>query len=204
MARSPSPYTARAVVATEQRARAIKLRGQGMSFAEVADAMDLKTASAAQRLVVAALADFRPENIEDERALQVARIDMAVAKLWTRADMGDVDALDKIRGWEQMRVKILGLEAPTRTHATVEVDARAEVKIEVVEMTKQYMDLVAEIVEDEVEAIPARQRAIEAASVVLNEGIDPLGDVDDRPVQEAVQHPSAGEVSNVVAMHPDA
>lgn len=73
--------------------------------------------------VVKAMREIAERTAEDAEALQrieVERLDRLLDALWTAAIAGDCGAVDRVLKIAERRSKLLGLDAPTRTDATVE------------------------------------------------------------------------------------
>lgn len=106
----------------EKRAKALELRKQGATYAQIAEQMGLSTPMVAWRYVNDALADIPKENAIGLRNLEISKIDAREVLLnskLAKANVGEtvkiVTALTKL---QERRSRLLGLDAPNRTEVT--------------------------------------------------------------------------------------
>jgi DNA-binding Lrp family transcriptional regulator len=109
-------------VKTEQGAlndtEALQLRSQGLTYREIAARLGINE-STAHRRVQRALEAIPFEEVNDYRALEQIRLDALQLAIWDKAMSGDLRAIDRVLAIAQRRAKLLGLDAPTRSHASV-------------------------------------------------------------------------------------
>lgn len=90
-----SRASARKIRGAERRRRALELRKQGLSYAEIGRELGI-TAAAARFSIRKALEDLHEEIRQESReliALQIARLEELYARLNPRIQEGDVDAI---------------------------------------------------------------------------------------------------------------
>lgn len=74
-------------------------------------------------------ARFREQAAQDiaaAKGLDLARTDAMIAAIWDAATRGNLDAIDRIDKLLGRRAKILGLDAPKRIDATLDIRSEAE------------------------------------------------------------------------------
>lgn len=158
-----SPNSTLDVLADIRQAEALKLRTKGLSFREIAEALEV-TPSTAHSYVSKALAELAQHSRTETaqlRALELARLDVLLAKVWPLAT-GDLAPLI-----QQLRAKREELE---------ELDPKAAKKGVLAEMLADFIDGVpsAEYVKRAESLIRARARllGLEAPVKVANTNPD--------------------------------
>lgn len=98
-----------------QRAmRAVELRVQGQSYAQIADALDYSDESGARHAVSRLLARREAESIDELRAVHSARLEGVLSSFWPAATAGDTDAARIVLRTLDSLAKLYGLDAPAR------------------------------------------------------------------------------------------
>ena len=105
--------------AAARRAKAVKLRGQGLSWREVANACGYKSASAACTAVGQALKATTAEVAKPLRGVENAKLDRLEKMLWPLIESGGEDgpngpAIDRLLRVLERRAKLFGLDMPTQ------------------------------------------------------------------------------------------
>jgi hypothetical protein len=111
----------------EQQAACLSLRRAGRSYAEISAATSIPKTTV-YRLVHAALEDYRcrtQTDVDEHIALQIARLDSALAAITPKIEAGSLEACDRMLKIESRRAALLGLDAPTRL-APTSPDGKAE------------------------------------------------------------------------------
>lgn len=103
-----------------RRARAVQLRGQGWTYAEIAEALGVAE-STAYADVTSALAARKDEGVRIMRAVEGDRLEgleRQLQKVLDEAGGADVDAVTKVAGTlvrvAERRARLFGLDAPAR------------------------------------------------------------------------------------------
>ena len=138
--RGPSPRT---LAIRERRNKALRLRADGMTYDEIAQKLEYKSAANAGQDVQRALVASTREASAEVRQIELARLDI----LWTKAmqilcrrhvtvsqgrvvvrdgkeiidDMPALAAIDRLVKIQERRAKLLGLDAPLK-HEVVTID----------------------------------------------------------------------------------
>jgi hypothetical protein len=102
------------VLAAKRRNRAVELVACGLTYQQVADELDYKNRGTVHRIVQSALQAEQADNVEALRQLEVTRFDAMQAALWSRAEAGDLDAVDQCVRIIIARCRVLGLLSPAR------------------------------------------------------------------------------------------
>lgn len=106
----------RRVSAAERTKRALELRLAGYPYEEIATAVGWKSAGTAHKAVMRALAARAAEDVDEVRALEVARLDrMLAGGVFRRARQGDDKAVETALRIMAARCRLLpGLEVPAK------------------------------------------------------------------------------------------
>jgi hypothetical protein len=104
-----------------RRLEALHLRLAGWDYDTIARHLGLRHRSSAYRLVQAALAARQREAAPAVRALELARLDALLERVWPRAMAGHLPAVDRVLAILDRRARLLGLHAPERAVAVVDV-----------------------------------------------------------------------------------
>jgi hypothetical protein len=98
-----------------QRAmRAVELRVQGQTYAQIADALAYSDESGARHSVSRLLARREAESIDELRAVHSARLEAVLSSFWPAATAGDTDAARIVLRTLDSLAKLYGLDAPAR------------------------------------------------------------------------------------------
>lgn len=103
-----------------RRTRALLLRSQGWTLLEIAHDLGI-TKQGAFKLIAKALEKMERTTAEAARTMSVERLDRWTKAISPAADNGDLDAIDRGVRIEARRASLLGLDAPTKTDASVAV-----------------------------------------------------------------------------------
>lgn len=104
------------IAAAERRSKAVALRIQGRTFAQIGTELRISAPRAYQlvRGALAMLTDNATEGAEHLRALEAMRLDELQVKVWEKAIGGDYKAVDRVLRIMERRAKLLGLDAPAK------------------------------------------------------------------------------------------
>lgn len=113
-----SKTSARGVEARVREQRALELRRAGWSYDRIGGDLGVGRASAFKivRRVLQRLAAEATEDAGEVRRLELERLDALLTGLWPAAEAGDVAAVAAVLRAMERRARLLGLDAPTRTH----------------------------------------------------------------------------------------
>lgn len=89
---------------------ALKLRLSGATFAQIAVGTGYKSPQAAQYAVESILRQTLRKPAEEERTLDLERLDVMLFAIWARVLLGDGAAIDRALGILARRAKLLGLD----------------------------------------------------------------------------------------------
>jgi len=133
-------------IAAKKRAeKAVDLRAEGMSFPDIARELKYNSRQAAHDAVNRALKEMFREPLENMITLDLERLD----RMWTihflNAQAGDVNALSACMRIMDRRARLLGLDAPAKTTATVDVTMS---KKSTEELREEALRLAAAIIPD--------------------------------------------------------
>jgi len=104
------PQSAEARVATAaRRLRCVELASQGLTYAEIAEAVGYANKSSARKAVVGALSERSVEAVEHLRSVESERLDALQASIWDAALAGDIRAVEGALRIINARVNLLGL-----------------------------------------------------------------------------------------------
>jgi hypothetical protein len=107
-----------------RRVRVVKLRRNRWTWDAIGADLGV-SAQRAHQLYSAALAEVPVAQVEAHRAEETDLIDRATRELLALAEDSNVnprtkvEAWNSLRGWAERKAKLLGLDAPTQTQATV-------------------------------------------------------------------------------------
>jgi len=115
--------SARRALAASRTRQALELRMAGATYERIASALGISK-SAAHKAVARGMESLRENNAQtgDQlRDIELARLDRMLVGLWQQARNGDAQAVDRVLKIMERRAKLVGLEAPQQTEATVKV-----------------------------------------------------------------------------------
>lgn len=124
----PEPFAnrtnRRAVTAALRSARAVELRAQGYSFAQIAKELGYATPYSAWRAVHNALQKLPVKHVETYRRLEIERTEMALRAIYPKVLQGDLHAVRRWTELIELECRILGLFATTKVeHSVVDNDS---------------------------------------------------------------------------------
>lgn len=93
-----------------KRLHALELAADGCSYDEIARRAGYAHRGSAHRAVFKALDEREVEEVEELRAVEVARLDRLMFALWDRALDGEVAATNAVLRIIEARMRILGLQ----------------------------------------------------------------------------------------------
>ena len=102
------------VETTEKQIRAVKLRGLGASYDQIAETLGYSNRSGAWKAVKSGLDRAVIESVTEMRVLQAERLDMMVMRCLEAILNGDLDQVRNVIAIEKRRADLWGLDA-TRT-----------------------------------------------------------------------------------------
>jgi hypothetical protein len=123
---SESKTSARCLEAHERQLKALKLRGQGRGYQQIADELGYRSVSGAYDAVMRALRETLREPAEQVRTLELGRLDAMLEAIWPAAEEGKIPAQLQVLRLMERRAKYLGLDAPAR----VDIEHRVRVLAE--------------------------------------------------------------------------
>jgi hypothetical protein len=100
-----------------RRAECFKLRMQGHTFPDIAQALGYNSKQSAWADYQAALRDARDDytdDLEELRAFELARLDAIAARAWAYDGIGEIKALDVLLKVSDRRARLLGLDQPIK------------------------------------------------------------------------------------------
>ncbi len=103
----------------ERRRKALDLRKAGASYDAIAQQLRLSGSGSAYKIVQAALKATYREPADDVRKLELERLDRLTLALWSRAQQGETEAIDRVLKLMDRRAKLLGLDAPAKSESEV-------------------------------------------------------------------------------------
>lgn len=126
----------RRVQAKERQRQALELRKAGATYQVIADKLQYKSASGAQKAVKSALDALGNDAAEDLRVVEGERLNQMLLSIWQRVQQGDLKAIDRALRIGERIAKLNGLDAPTRSESlsvqqhvvTIDGDKRAYIE----------------------------------------------------------------------------
>jgi len=118
MARSKT--AAQRLNAAERVAKIWELRKSGLAYDQIAKRLGVSKGTVSKDLTKA-LGELLANNVEgaeEVRALELERLDVALAAIWPKVKKGLLGAVDRLVSIQARRAKLLGLDAPTRSEVT--------------------------------------------------------------------------------------
>jgi DNA-binding CsgD family transcriptional regulator len=116
MAPHANPIQAQRAAYTERRVKVLELAKAGASFRQIARALNVSHETARKDLaaVMDALKQEQIAGAEELRAMELERLNMAMAGIAQRVRQGDLGAIDRWIKLCESRRKLLGLDAATK------------------------------------------------------------------------------------------
>ena len=109
-----------------RRYRAVELRLGGMSYRAIARESGWRSSNAAFKAVATGIREWLTEPLEEQRRLELLRLDALQRAWWDKALIGGVAAAALVLKVHDRRARLLGLEAPARVDLTAWVRQVAE------------------------------------------------------------------------------
>jgi transcriptional regulator len=106
------------IAATEKQLQALKLRKQGVSYADIAKQVGYKSGSGAHAAVSKALKKTLQEPADDLRKIENERLDAMLSALWTKIEAGNPQAVIAGIKISERRAKLNGLDEPSEVDVT--------------------------------------------------------------------------------------
>jgi len=100
--------------------QALELRAESKTFREIAQELGYNSPQAAHKAVTTALADAINEAAVDVRKIELIRLDKMFELHYINAQTGDNFATASALRIMERRARILGLDAPTESKATID------------------------------------------------------------------------------------
>lgn len=104
----------------DRRQDVLLLRRNGLSIRAIAAKVGISpvTVLADLRAGLQAVIEETKDRAEENRAIDLERIDAAVELAMREIESGNIDAIDKLVKLLDRRAKLLGIDAPTKTDVT--------------------------------------------------------------------------------------
>lgn len=104
------PKPNREMVALDNSLKALELRKQGKTYAEIAKRLHYCDGSAAYKAVQRAMKEVLQEPVKELKELELARLDQLQNALWPRASKGSGKAIEVLLKVMARRAKLMGLD----------------------------------------------------------------------------------------------
>lgn len=114
MKRGESKHSPRRIESVERQAMALEYRKMGLSYAQIADKLEMASAQAAWYCVEAALKRTLQDGADDVRKIELERLDAMFIPVYGNACRGDLMALNSALAIMTRRARLLGLDAPVK------------------------------------------------------------------------------------------
>ena len=112
--RTESRTSPRRIAATKRQALALDMRLGGATFAQIATALHFRSRQGAQVAVEAALQKTIQAPADEQRRIDIERLDAMLLAVWSRAIERDYKAIEMVLRILDRRAKLLGLDAPVK------------------------------------------------------------------------------------------
>lgn len=184
--------SAESIKLAEVEREAIRLRTEGYSYDEIAQALGYANRGGAYKAVERGLQRWMREADDELRALELARLDVITKRLWPVIEGANPNtmlrAVEQYMRVSERRAKLAGLDAPEKRQVAVE--ANGTIRIEVIEELGEFLNLVDTVVAEEI---------TKAATAALPAWRDPGADDDeddegDEGEEEMEEEIAEGEV----------
>ena len=124
MSNGKTPVTSRKrIYITEKMAKALELRKEGKSLAEIATELGYKSKQAVHEALKSALDRTLRLPADEVRELDLQRLDALLAGVWAKAIAGDLQAINAVLRIMERRAKLLGLDAPIQYNHLIRAEA---------------------------------------------------------------------------------
>lgn len=126
------------IQARQREADALRLRLAGLTLEQIAAQVGLQTPTGAWHAITRALERaVPPEDVDQLRATEAARLDRLLAARWQAALQGDDKAVDQCLRIIDQRRRLYGLDRPAKIDATVEHRTVAPIDEELARLAEQ-------------------------------------------------------------------
>ncbi|MGH2775632.1 MAG: hypothetical protein ACRDJT_09405 [Actinomycetota bacterium] len=120
------------ILAAERGFEALKLRQQGKSYREIAEAVGYANPSGAWRAVERTLRESHAESPESLRVLEIERLNSLLDASWVTATTpgakGQMLAVDRVLAIMKRRAELLGLDAPKKSERITKGTIEGEIE----------------------------------------------------------------------------
>ena len=127
-----SLHSPRRLEAVEQQVEALQYRKMGLSYAEIAEKLGMRSPQSAWSAVESALRRMLQEPTDHVRKLELGRLDAMFVPLYINACRGDLAALNAALNIMTRRARLLGLDAPLKTENRTDLNASSTIGVMVV------------------------------------------------------------------------
>ena len=110
-----SQHSRRRLEAVEQQVKALHYRKTGLTYAEIAERLGMRSSQTAWSAVESALKRTLQEPADDVRNLELGRLDAMFLPVYINACRGDLAAVNAALNIMTRRARLLGLDAPIKT-----------------------------------------------------------------------------------------
>lgn len=101
------------MAARDKQRRALELRAEGRTLADIADELGYADKASAHNAITRTLDRHESAAVDELRALEGARLDLLQKAVWPLAMAGDLAAVRECVRIIDRRARLLGLDAPT-------------------------------------------------------------------------------------------
>ena len=112
----------------QRRSHALEMRRAGADIEQIARRLGYPSVAAAKRDINAAYSEVLKTSTEEERALDLLRIDRMIMALWPDARSGIAAAVDRVAKLIDLRARLRGTYAPTQVEQVSFDAVEAEIK----------------------------------------------------------------------------
>lgn len=139
-----SKHSPRRIEAVEKQAEALEYRKMGYSYAQIAEQLNVSPQGAAY-MIESALKRTLQEPADMVRQLELGRLDVMFAPVYSQATQGNLMALTGCLNIMARRAKLIGLDAATKvdTKHTIDPSEKAGVIVIGATMTPEEWDAAA-------------------------------------------------------------
>jgi transcriptional regulator len=105
----------------ERQLKALRMRQSGLSYRAIGRALEISHVQA-WKDVNAVIEQLQKDNLEEAKkvkAIEIARLDVALEAIWEKVEAGDPIAIDRMIKIMERRSRYEGLDAPTKQEIEV-------------------------------------------------------------------------------------
>lgn len=121
-----SQHSRRRLEAVEQQVKALHYRKMGLTYAEIAERLGMRSSQTAWSAVESALRRMLQEPTDNVRKLELGRLDAMFIPVYINACRGDLAALGAALNIMTRRARLLGLDASVRTENRTDLATQNE------------------------------------------------------------------------------